>query len=251
MSNIFSQQRALFLAISIFSAIVFWLVMSQVGHLVEGTSMYAVFRVFGGDGVGFLKVLAYASFIFGWLELRDKQRAIHREEAGFAFNLLPQQEQLVLNAEDVQNIKLEAIALERKGFNYLIPSLIKKTATQFRNENDVSETMQALESNLQASKDAREGELETVRYIIQSIPMLGFIGTIIELTSSLRYIAEKDGLRLTREAMSSAFDATLVALALTILLTYFYHQYIGSMDVFFARVRAYLMDNLIARIYTR
>ncbi|HOY05888.1 MAG TPA: MotA/TolQ/ExbB proton channel family protein [Saprospiraceae bacterium] len=251
MNTIFAHQRAVNLAISIFSAIIFWLIMSQLGQLLAQTAMYGVFRIFGGEGVGFLKVVAYTAFIFGWLELREKQRSIRREEAGFSFGLLPQQEQLVLSPEDVQNIKLEAIALERKGFYYLIPNLIKKTATQFRNENDVSETMQALESNLQASKDLREGELETVRYIIQSIPMLGFIGTIIELTSSLRYIAEKDGLRLTREAMSSAFDATLVALVLTILLTYFYHQYIGYMDVFFARVRNYLMDHLIARIYTR
>lgn len=239
------------LAISLVSSIVFWLIMSQLGHLLENTSFYPFFRVFGGEGVGAIKILAYTAFVFGILELHQQHKAMRREEAGFSFNLLPQQEQLVLSANDVQSIKLEAIALERKGFHYLVPNLIKKTATQFRNENDVSESMHALESNLMASKELREGELEGVRYIIQSIPMLGFIGTIIELTSSLRYIAEKDGLRLTREAMSSAFDATLVALALTILLTFYYHQYIGYLDVFFARVRTYLMENLIARIYTR
>ncbi len=247
MNHIFQNSRALNVAISILAAIVFW----QIMNYAYSELLWSVFRVFGGDGVGFLKFLAYAAFLFGWLELRERQRAVRREEAGFKFNLLPTQDQMVLSAQDVQNIKLEVLSLEKKGQHYFVPTMIKKTATQYRNDNDISDTMQALEAQLTTSKEQQEGELELVRYIIQSIPMLGFIGTIIELTSALKSIAKAGGLELVRDAMSSAFDATLVALALTILLTYFYHAHIGQMDGFFARTKGYIMDNLIGRIYTR
>lgn len=247
MKHIFQNSRALNVAISILAAIAFW----QTMNFAYGELPWSVFRVFGGDGVGFLKFLAYAAFIFGWLELRERQRAVRREESGFHFNLLPTQDQMVLSAQDVQDIKLEVLSLEKKGHAYLVPDLIKKTATQYRNDNDISDTMQALDAHLSTSKEQHEGELELVRYIIQSIPMLGFIGTIIELTNALKSIAKAGGLELVRDAMSSAFDATLVALALTILLTYFYHAHIGQMDGFFARTKGYIMDNLIGRIYTR
>ena len=77
--------------------------------------------------------------------------------------------------------------------------------------------------------------------------MLGFIGTIIELTNSLQQLDK--GLDVVRAAMEGAFDATLVALTLTIFLTLYYHTYIGKMDMFFARTKAYITDNLISRIY--
>lgn len=247
MSQIFQNPRTLNLVLSLFFAFIFWQAMS----LLYSYLPIAAFRVFGGEGVSLLKFLAYAAFLFGVLELREKRHAIQREEAGFQFGLLPTQDQMVLTAADVQNIKLEVIALEKKGQLYFVPTMIKKTATQFRNDNNISDTMQAFEAQLSLSKEQQEGDLELVRYIIQSIPMLGFVGTIIELTASLRYIAQNNGLNLTRDAMSSAFDATLVALALTILLTYFYHAHIGQMDVFFSRVKGYIMDNLIARIYDR
>lgn len=84
--------------------------------------------------------------------------------------------------------------------------------------------------------------------------MLGFVGTIIELTTSLRLVKnfQKTGdITDVSNALYSAFDATLVALALTILLTYLYHQHIETLDVFFAKVKGYVMDNLVARIYNR
>jgi len=95
--------------------------------------------------------------------------------------------------------------------------------------------------------------LEMVRYLIQTVPMLGFIGTIVELTSALQLIGTgtlKD-LENVRMAMSGAFDATVVALTLTMVLTYFYHRYIGQLDMFFGEMKSFIYENLISRIYQK
>lgn len=252
--QIFSNARAVNLAISIVGAVIFWQVMSLLADLTTAHSIYPIFRVLGGSGVAFVKILAYIAFVFGILELRDRSRHLKREEQGFQFGLLPLQEQLVLTPDEVEQIKREALGLEQKGQHYFVPILIKKTCTHYRNEYNISDTMQALDTHLDTGLKEQEGQLETVRYIIQTVPMLGFVGTIIELTTSLRLVKnfQKTGdITDVSNALYSAFDATLVALALTILLTYLYHQHIETLDVFFAKVKGYVMDNLVARIYNR
>jgi chemotaxis protein MotA len=245
MNNFFSS-RALYLIVSIIGAFLFWQIMTYLA-VITGNNQFL--RVWGGaSGVGFLKVIAYIAFIYGMLDLFDKKKALTRENNGFQLGLLPTQDQMVLTYDDVANIKMAVLNREKNGEpRYRVSSLIKKAATQFRNDNSISDTMKVLETQIDSDKSDEEGRLEEVRYIIQTIPMLGFIGTIIELTSSLQKL--EDGLKFVRASMEGAFDATLVALTLTIFLTLYYHTYIGQMDMFFARTRAYITDNLISRIY--
>jgi len=252
--QLFSNTRVVNLVISILGAFLFWQAASLLADLTAGTGLHPMFRVIGGSGVAFVKILAYLTFIFGVLELRERSKQIAKEEQGFHFGLLPTQEQLVLTPEEVEQIKHETLKMEQKGQFFFVSSIIKKTCTQYRNDNNIGDTMQALDAHLDASQKQQEGQLETVRYIIQTVPMLGFIGTIIELTASLRLVKnfQKTGdITEVSNALYSAFDATLVALGLTIILTFLYHRHIENLDVFFARIKAYIMDNLVSRIYNR
>jgi chemotaxis protein MotA len=243
--NNFLNSRTLYLIVSVIGAFLFWQTMTYLAAIAGNPSFL---RVWGGSGVGFLKVIAYIAFIYGMLDLYEKKKSLKRENSGFQLGLLPTQDQMVLTTEDVANIKMAVLNREKNGEpKYRVSSLIKKAATQFRNDNSVSDTMKVLELQIDSDKSDEEGRLEEVRYIIQTIPMLGFIGTIIELTSSLQMLNE--GLDKVRSAMEGAFDATLVALTLTIILTLYYQTYIGQLDMFFARVKAYITDNLISRIY--
>jgi biopolymer transport protein ExbB/TolQ len=244
MNNILNS-RTLYLIVSIIGAFLFWQLMTYLSAI---TGNHPFLRVWGGSGVGFLKVIAYVAFIYGMFDLYDKKKALRRENGGFHLGLLPTQDQMVLTYDDVAQIKMAVLNREKNGEpRYRVSSLIKKAATQFRNDNSISDTMKVLETQIDSDKTDEEGRLEEVRYIIQTIPMLGFIGTIIELTNSLQQLDK--GLDVVRAAMEGAFDATLVALTLTIFLTLYYHTYIGQLDMFFARVRAYITDNLISRIY--
>ncbi len=252
--QIFSNTRAVNLVVSILAAFIFWQTMSFLAYMTAGTGLYPIFRVLGGEGVAFVKVLAYMVFIFGILELRDRSRHIQKEQQGFQFGLLPIQEQLVLTPDEVEQIKRETLKMEQKGQCFFVPVIIKKTCTQYRNDHNIGDTMQALDAHLDAGLKEQEGQLETVRYIIQTVPMLGFIGTIIELTSSLRLVKnfQKTGdITDVSNALYSAFDATLVALGLTIVLTFLYHRHIEKLDVFFAQTKGYVMDNLVSRIFNR
>ncbi len=255
MNQITLNSRLMHLIIALFGGFLFWQLMTLAGsafppHPTDPTKTSFIshfFRVFGGSGIGYLKLVAYVAFLYGFLDLRDKNRDLSREEQAFGLGVLPEQDQLVLSPEKVQDIKLQVIDLEKRGFGFLLLAFVKKACSQYRNEGSVADTLDVLDAQMDATRSQREGGLENTRYIISTIPMLGFIGTIIELTNSLQLLEK--GMNIVRAAMSGAFDATLVALLLTIILTFFYHDHIGRLDVFFGRMKGYIIDNLISRIY--
>ena len=97
-----------------------------------------------------------------------------------------------------------------------------------------------------------EGQLEMVRYVIQTISALGFIGTVMGLSVAigLGHLAKtEEGMKSITQNMYMAFDTTLVALLLGLVLTYRYHAYLEKLDVFYSRTKSYIIDNLISRIY--
>ena len=91
-----------------------------------------------------------------------------------------------------------------------------------------------------------------VRYVIQTISALGFIGTVMGLSVAigLGHLAKtEEGMKSITQNMYMAFDTTLVALLLGLVLTYRYHAYLEKLDVFYSRTKSYIIDNLISRIY--
>jgi biopolymer transport protein ExbB/TolQ len=91
-----------------------------------------------------------------------------------------------------------------------------------------------------------------VRYLIGSIMSLGFIGTLIGLSKAIgnAHLAKTDeGMPLLTSFLNVAFDTTMVALILGLILNYFYHRFIEDIDKFYAKSKTYIVDNLISRIY--
>lgn len=248
--------RLVNLMIAFLVAMLFWQIMDFVAGMTEKGLPFAhpFFRVFGGEGVnGLIKVVAYTAFFYSLLELRSKSQSLEHEKTAFGMDFLPQQDQLVLNPSEVADIKLRVLQFEQRGNHFLLNTLVKKCATQFRNDESISDTIQVLDSQVESQKNLHEGQLEETRYIIQTIPMLGFIGTIIELTRSLAIVSDDSVrgklLQIMPGYMSKAFDATIVALVLTVILTLRYHKFLEEIDSFFARAKAFVLDNLISRIY--
>ena len=97
-----------------------------------------------------------------------------------------------------------------------------------------------------------EGKLETVRYLLGAVISLGFIGTLIGLSSSIgmAHLAKTvEGMPEITRNLNVAFDTTLVALLTGLVLNFFYHRYLENLDTFYSRTKAYIIDNLISRIY--
>ncbi len=247
------NSKAIQIVISLFSAIAFWfvlMVLSSFSESVPGLNRF--FQLLGGNINGYIQALMYAAFLYGTFDLRNNHQFIKGQYGGFNLNLLPTQDQLVITPKEVNDIKLGTIEVEKRGFNFLVSTFIKKACTQYRNDQSVSDTLHVLEAQVNNSKGEIEGNLEMVKYMINAIMSLGFIGTLIGLSAAIGMAdlaKTEEGMPKITSSLNFAFDTTLVALFLGLLLNYYYHRYLEDLDTFYARTKSYIIDNLISRIY--
>lgn len=238
---------------SIIPALGLWLMLILFGSLFpDGSGMHRFFEVLGGSSAGFIQAAMYAIFFYSLFEIMEKRKFIKQQQKGFQFGLLPLQDQLVLSPDEVAQIKLTTIQLEKSGQHSLIGDFIKKACTQYRNDQSVSETLQVFNVQVNNSKEEMEGELEIVKYLIDAIISLGFIGTLLGLSSSigLAHLAKtSEGMPQITRNLNLAFDTTLVALVVGLVLNFFYTRYLKELDTFYSQSKSYVINNLISRIY--
>jgi len=247
------QNTLIRIGISIGGAALLWLLLIILANLFSRQpAMNRVLVLLGGSSLGYIQFICYSISIFALLQLREMSAYIKVQFKGFDLKLLPEEDQLILTPEEVADIKLSVIEIEKRGVLYLITRFIKHACTQYRNNQSIPETMQILDGQIGNSKEEMDGNLNMVRFLISSVMSVGFIGTIIGLTSAIgnAHLAKTDhGLSILTSYLAVAFDTTLVALLLGLILNYFYQQYLEKMDIFYAQSKSYVMDNLVSRIY--
>lgn len=230
-----------------------WLFLLLLGGMATpGTGFYRVIEALGGTGNGYIQALIYTLFIYSVFQLVDRRRFLRRQFRGFGLQLLPTRDQLVLTPDEVNQIKLQTIELEKAGESLLVAEFIKKACTQYRNDQSVGETLQVFNAQVDNSKEEMEGQLEMIRYLVGAVVSLGFIGTLIGLSSSIgmAHLAQTtEGMPLITRNLNVAFDTTLVALLVGLVLNFFYHRYLEELDTFYSQSKTYVIDNLISRIY--
>lgn len=241
------------IGMSVALALVTWLLLqflANISSILPPAERF--FQLMGGHSGGYIQFFCYIAFYFGCIELSRMQKKVKEEFKAFDLNLLPDQDQLVLTPEEVSDVKLSVMDIEKRGLNYRVTDFIKKACTQYRNDNSVSETLQVLDMHIENEKDQEEGSLSIIRYLIGAIMSLGFIGTLIGLSSAIgnAHLAKTaEGMPMLTGYLNVAFDTTMVSLILGLILNYLYHNYIGDMDKFYAKSKTYIVDNLISRIY--
>jgi len=117
-----------------------------------------------------------------------------------------------------------------------------------RNVQDVSETVTQL---CLAEGERQESELSMIRYIAWAIPSIGFIGTVrgIGLALSKAHAAVEGEIGPVTESLGTAFNSTLIALCLSILLMFVVHQLQLQQERYVLDVQDYAEHKLIRNLH--
>jgi chemotaxis protein MotA len=247
------KSKSIQLVFSVLLAAGVWLLLIVLSSLFSGApGVQRFMEALGGSYGGYIQAAIYAVFFYSIFELIEKRKYIRQQYNGFNLGLLPVKDQLVLSPDEVASIKLNTIQMEQNGNQFLIADFIKKACTQYRNDQSVSETLQVFNAQVDTSKEEMDGQLEKIRYLLSAIISLGFIGTLLGLSTSIgmAHLAKTaEGMPTITQHLNMAFDTTLVALLVGLILNFFYHRYLEDMDTFYSRTKSYIIDNLISRIY--
>ena len=247
-----NQQRLKNFSLGLLSAVLLNAVFIAGFNLIGQPTLQRIFQIFGGDmPSGIVQFITYVAFFWGIFEMISLLNKVNYESKSLTLHLLPEQEQWVLSPDDVNELKIKMIDFE-KEHKYLIVDIIKKAATKFRADKSVSDVLSVVSAQVKINYARAESKQSIVRYIAWAIPSLGFIGTILGIAQALGYAHEADtpeGLANITNSMYLAFDTTLIALLLSIIMMWVFHDLQEKEEVLHTNMEEYIMENLVNRIH--
>jgi biopolymer transport protein ExbB/TolQ len=128
--------------------------------------------------------------------------------------------------------------------------ILMSSLRRFIITNDVQSTSDAIESNVEALAIKQEAENSMIRYLIWAIPSIGFIGTVrgIGQALSLADQALAGDIAGMTNSLGVAFNSTLVALLISIILMFMLHQLQRLQDSLVVDTQEYCESFLLNRI---
>jgi len=237
---------------SVISTLIIYGVIWAVNSWGAGAEINRIVEMLGGRlPPGVIQAATFLLFVFGILEVFRLNSRITDEQAAYSLNLLPEKENWVLSADDVNKLKLQVQDIERSG-KYYLTSLVRKCCTKYRLSRESSEALALADSQIDIYRAEMESEQSFIRYTLWAIPSVGFIGTVWGIGESLGLAHEassREGIKKITQALGVAFDTTLWALVLCIILMYAVHCFQKRVDDFFIGMKDYVIENLINRLY--
>lgn len=214
----------------------------------DGSAFRRIMLLLGGDvmGGGYVQALTYFAFFLALFETRAKIRKIYRERRAFSMNVIPTNEKNVFLPSDINNLKFKLVELARKD-NFILIDLLKKTCTKFRSADNMGELIDIVSIQVEIYQDKAESEQSVIRYLVWVIPSLGFIGTVIGISMALA-IANSGDMEAITTALAVAFDTTLVALILSIIIMWYLHDMQEQSDRLHSDLKEFVIENFINKI---
>jgi biopolymer transport protein ExbB/TolQ len=186
--------------------------------------------------------------LWGSFLILSKCRTILRNNYLFTVDLIEENEEESFVPEMIIE-KLDTELSVDKSAAPLIQTL-RSALWRYAGTRNVQNLSDAIESSIEALAVRQDAENSMIRYLIWAIPSIGFIGTVRGIGEALS-LADKalagDIAGMTN-SLGVAFNSTLVALLISILLMFLFHQLQRLQDGQLVDIQAYCDRYLLARI---
>ncbi|MGH8634895.1 MAG: MotA/TolQ/ExbB proton channel family protein [Burkholderiales bacterium] len=209
------------------------------------SSLYVILKDYEQEACFVLMLWAMAILGYKW-------RVVLRERGLLEQELLPLTEGIKILPEDARRYAKPFEALQPALRNLLLPRAVFQSLTRFETTHSVQDAASATSAVCQNEGDRLDTELAQIRYITWAIPAIGFIGTVrgISNAMALAHRAVQGDISGVTENLGTAFNSTLVALLLGIVLMFLVHQLQLAQERLALDTETYVNDRLIRHLRT-
>ena len=198
--------------------------------------------------------------LWGMFLIVSKCVAILREQYLFSVDLIEEVREDADDGDAAEGDRQHAsglhgtlAALETLPADVRTTPLVRTLLTSLRRfliTQDVQNTSDAIESGVEALAVKQEAENSMIRYLIWAIPSIGFIGTVRGIGQALSQAdqALAGDIAGMTESLGIAFNSTLVALLISIVLMFMLHQLQRLQDNLVVNTQDYCEAFLLNRI---
>ncbi|MBT4733740.1 MAG: MotA/TolQ/ExbB proton channel family protein [Candidatus Marinimicrobia bacterium] len=215
-----------------------------------GQPDHRVYILLGGQWpLGLIQFSTFLAFFWAMVLVGTKSRKLKWETGFFALNLLPTDEHQVMRPEHINDLRLSLANLEEKSS--ILVTALQRACTKFRANKSPQETMDLVKIQIDMEMDLLDSSYGLIRYLAWSIPSIGFIGTVMGISGALGNAdkAVAGDIAMVTSQLGVAFDTTLVALLLSIILMFQIHISQQKEESLIIGIHDYIIENFINRIY--
>lgn len=192
-----------------------------------------------------LTLMIWASIIMGY-----KLLVVAREQKMLKVDFVPIEEGERIIPDDALDFYKDLnVAMERKKSwrNRLLPQVVLIGLHRFNSTRSIQDVVSAIRDRAELSAEEMESDLSLIRYIAWAIPSVGFIGTVRGIGDALGQAEQaiEGDISGVTNSLGLAFNSTLVALLLSIILMFMMHLLQSRQEGLILDVDAYCREKLV------
>jgi biopolymer transport protein ExbB/TolQ len=192
-------------------------------------------------------------FLWAMLIIAYKALLIRRERRMLNRELIRVPDGIKVLPEDAKDYarQLEDLPAEEKAS--LVARALQRTLDRFAATRSIRDSAETSRSVCDSEADRLDSGLAMIRYIAWAIPAIGFIGTVRHISEALlqAHKAVTGDILGVTSSLGIAFNATFVALSLTIVLMFFMHQLQQTQEGFVHNTDHWIDQHLIRHMQVR
>ncbi|WP_217705243.1 MotA/TolQ/ExbB proton channel family protein [Peristeroidobacter soli] len=192
-------------------------------------------------------------FIWALLILGYKAVLVRRERKLLERELIHVPEGIKVLPEDAKDYSRQLEALPPQDKPMLVVRALQRTLDRFSATRSIRDSAETSKSVCDSEADRLDSGLAMVRYIAWAIPAIGFIGTVRHIGDALlqAHKAVSGDITGVTSGLGIAFNATFVALLLTLILMFFLHQLQQVQEQFVHDTDHWIDQHLIRHMQVR
>jgi biopolymer transport protein ExbB/TolQ len=192
-------------------------------------------------------------FVWAMLIIGYKALLVRRERKILDRQLIQVPEGIKVLPEDAKDYARQLEALPEEEKSSLVARALQRTLDRFAATRSIRDSAETSRAVCDSEADRLDSGLAMIRYIAWAIPAIGFIGTVRHIGDALlqAHKAVTGDITGVTSDLGIAFNATFVALLLTIILMFFLHQLQQSQEQFVHDTDHWIDQHLIRHMQVR
>jgi biopolymer transport protein ExbB/TolQ len=201
----------------------------------------------------FEQELEIIHFMWAMLIIAYKAWLVRRERTFLERDFIHVPEGIKVLPEDAKDYARQLEALRPEDQQSLVVRALQRTLDRFAATRSIRDSAETSRAVCDSEADRLDSGLAMIRYIAWAIPAIGFIGTVRHIGDALLQANQAVGGDITAvtSSLGIAFNATFVALSLTIVLMFFLHQLQQSQEQFVHDTDHWIDQRLIRHMQVR
>ncbi len=200
--------------------------------------------------IGPEQILCYVCAVWAALILQSRYREVRRQRRAFHMELLPTEEGARILPEDARPLarKVEQVVAGRP---FILANMIRLGLGKFAVSRSATDVGEVVRNQADVELSRLVTGMSTVNYLAWAVPAIGFVGTVRGLGGA--FGANSPDIQLftnqAKDQLKIAFDCTLVALLLSLVVMYFIHALQRAEETLVTDAQQYCQEHLLLRLY--